>query len=93
MIVVIGDRIPARVRGILSLWLLEPKPGVFIGSINSKVEKKLYDFLVEYLEIRSGVSVYRDSTGPQGFRMYSQGCLDRKVIRRDGLVLVKKSKE
>jgi CRISPR-associated protein Cas2 len=93
MIVVIGDRIPPRVRGILSLWLLEPKPGVFLGSINSNVEKRLYDFLLGYLEVRSGISVYRDSKGPQGFRMYCQGAMDRKVTRRDGLTLIKKTKE
>lgn len=89
MIVVIGERIPARVRGVLCLWMLEPKPGVFIGSLNSSVESKLFNFIMQYLEADSGISVYRSSKGIQGFSMYSNGDVSKRVVFREGIALIK----
>ncbi len=43
LIAIITEVVPAGVRGDLSRWLIEPKPGVFIGNVSSRVRDRLWD--------------------------------------------------
>ena len=67
MIVIIGKHIPSRVRGVLQLWLIEPKPNVFIGDVNKIIETKIIEFIQPYLTIDSDIMVIRNSNVIQGF--------------------------
>lgn len=88
MLVVIGTRIPRRLKGILQLWLLEPKSGVYVGNINKKIESKLYKLLVEFCNSNSGIIVMRsDSSNIQGFTVYCKGDNSREIKYKDGLYL------
>ena len=42
MVVIILQAVPARVRGELSRWMLEPYPGVFIGHVSARVRDRLW---------------------------------------------------
>ncbi len=43
MVVMILERVPESVRGELSLWMIEPKAGVFVGNLSALVRDKLWD--------------------------------------------------
>lgn len=89
MMVVISDRMPPRLRGLLQLWLLEPKPGVFLGSVNKSVEKYLMEFIQPYLSQGSGILVARDDNSRvQGFSVAVTGQMNRKIVDRTGVSLV-----
>lgn len=91
MITVIGNKLPRRVRGVLELWLLEPKPGVFVGSLNSRVEKKLFNFIVHFVPPGSGYMIVRSDNSVQGFSLHVEGDLANKLIYREGLALIAKN--
>ena len=42
MLVMILEKVPLRLRGELSRWLLEPRNGVFVGHVNAMVRDKLW---------------------------------------------------
>ena len=43
MVVIILEKVSASLRGELSRWLIEPKPGVFIGHVSAMVRDKLWE--------------------------------------------------
>ena len=43
MVVIILQKVPVRLRGELSRWLLEPTPGVFLGHVNAMMRDKLWE--------------------------------------------------
>ena len=44
-VAVITEVIPTGVRGDLSRWLIEIKPGVFVGNVSARVRDRLWDRL------------------------------------------------
>ena len=46
-IALITEVIPTGVRGDLSRWLIEIKPGVFVGNVSARVRDRLWDRLAE----------------------------------------------
>jgi CRISPR-associated endoribonuclease Cas2 subtype I-E len=67
MIIIIGKHIPSRIRGILQLWLIEPKPNVFIGDVNKVIENKIIEFIQPYLNINTDIMIIRNAKNIQGF--------------------------
>lgn len=68
MIVVISTNLPKRVKGVLKIWMLEIKAGVFIGNINKKIEDRIFKFLMPYVSDKYELIVIRsNATQPQGF--------------------------
>lgn len=42
MVVMIVERAPPGLRGLLTRWMLEPKAGVFVGTMSAMVRDKLW---------------------------------------------------
>ena len=42
MIVMLLEKVPLRVRGELTRWLIEPHTGVFVGHVNAMVRERLW---------------------------------------------------
>ena len=43
MVVLILEKVPTGLRGELSRWMLEPKAGVFVGSMSGMVRDRLWE--------------------------------------------------
>ncbi len=43
MTVLVMDRVAESVRGELTRWFLELKPGVFVGTVNARVRSLLWE--------------------------------------------------
>lgn len=48
MVVFVLENASEKLRGILTRWMIETKPGVFVGSLNPLVRDKLWDMIPEH---------------------------------------------
>jgi len=79
--------VPAALRGELSRWLVEPKPGVFIGHVSALVREKLWEKCCR--SVRAGGVVQAWSTNnEQRFAVRTYGLTKRQVIDLDGVQLM-----
>ena len=87
MVVMMVERVSRSLRGELTRWLLEPRTGVFVGTVSALVRDKLWDQVCAKMGDGGGILVY--STGnEQGFAMRLWGSPDRMLVDFDGLSLV-----
>ena len=43
MVVLVLERVPTSLRGELTRWMLEPKAGVFVGTMSALVREQLWE--------------------------------------------------
>lgn len=87
MTVIIANDTPDAVRGLLKRWFIEPRPNVFVGTINRKVREKT----IEYIRRNSeglGLLIISTDNNCQGFKIETFGATDRKGTEISGLWLV-----
>ena len=87
MIVMILETVPARVRGELTRWLLEPRTGVFVGHVNAMVRERLWKKCCKARGAGGVVQIW-STNNEQRFKMRMHGRTRRKVIECEGLQLV-----
>jgi CRISPR-associated protein Cas2 len=88
MVVLILERVPVGLRGELSRWMLEPKAGVFVGSLSGMVRDLLWQKACD--ESRGGGCVMiHASNREQGFAIRTHGRTSRQVEDFEGLFLVR----
>jgi len=85
MLVIIGTRIPKRVRGVLQLWMLEPKANVFVGNVTKVVEDRILDFIQPYINMNTDIMVIRDTNTIQGFSLHYFSNVDNKITVNNDL--------
>lgn len=87
MTVIIAQDTPDAVRGVLKRWFLEPKPNVFVGSMNKAVREKVLLYVRTQAE---GVRMLVLHSAPncQGFDIEHINDPDYSEIRLDGLWLL-----
>lgn len=86
MVIFVIERAPESLRGELTRWLLEVKPGVLIGSVNTSIREQLWDRITS-LSL-DALLVY-STNNEQGFDILSTGNPYRSVVEYDGLKLIK----
>ena len=87
MTVLILERVPATLRGELSRWMIEPRPGVFVGKISALVRDRLWDKARGGAKAGAGMLLYSSPT-EQGFLAHSFGDTARELTDWEGLTLV-----
>lgn len=87
MIVLVIDNAPAKLRGELTKWLLEVKPGVFAGKISAMVRERLWEKVYSDEYIAGAVMLYSMNT-EQGFHMEMCGYPTRRVVDVNGIQLI-----
>lgn len=88
MVVIVMDRAPEGLRGELTRWLLEVKPGVLVGQISALVREKLWEKVTGNRTVSGALLLY-SSDSEQGFRMELHGDSKRTVVDLDGVQLMK----
>ena len=88
MVVIIIDNASERMRGELTRWLLEAKPGVFIGNISAAVRERLWDRIQMNDERTGGLLIFNSDT-EQKFQIKMCGDPKRSVVDIDGIQLIK----
>ena len=88
MTVIIVEAVPTRLRGLLTRWLIEPAPGVFVGTVSARVRDLLWAEVRR--EVRDGyATLVHRAQNEQGFRMDTIGSPRRELIDAEGLQLIR----
>ena len=87
MVVIVIDNASLKLRGELTKWLMEVKPGVFAGKISAMVRQRLWDKVEESDRLNGAVILY-SMNNEQGFEMQMCGDPTRKVVEINGLWLI-----
>lgn len=90
MVVLVVEKASASVRGELSRWLTEPKPGLFVGNISAMVRDKLWEAVTAKVGRgkMSGALLLHSAQTEQGFAVRSHGETGRELRDYEGLTLV-----
>ena len=87
MTVIIVQDSPDAIRGILKRWFIEPKPQVFISSVNKSVREYILAYIKKHA---SGIRllVVWDAPNCQGYEMCSYNDPDYNACTLSGIQLV-----
>jgi len=88
MVVFILEKVRSSLRGDLSRWLFEVKPGVFTGKISALVRDELWQLVEQQLGKGSAVMIY-PVNNEQGFSAEILGNPSRRLVDIEGLLLVR----
>jgi CRISPR-associated protein Cas2 len=87
MIVMILEKVPLRLRGELTRWLLEPRSGVFVGHVNAMVRERLWEKCCK-ARGAGGVVQMWSTNNEQHFAMRMSGDTSRQIVELEGLQLI-----
>ena len=87
MTVIVMECAPESVRGELTRWFLELKPGVFVGNVNVRIRELLWKRICETDAATGSVMVF-SAPNEQGFETKVFGDPKRKVIDFEGIQLI-----
>lgn len=88
MIIFVIENSPEKLRGELTKWLLETKPGVFVGKVSATVRILLWEKVCDDCKRTGALMIYSSDT-EQGFRMEICGDPKRTLVDSDGIQLIK----
>lgn len=86
MIVVVLTLCPQKLRGHLTRWLLEISPGVYVGSVTTRVRELLWDQILENIAHGRAIMAYQTNS-EQGFGLKTHG-QDWQPIDVEGITLM-----
>ncbi len=89
MVVLLVESAPAGLRGQLSKWMLEPKAGVFVGTLSATVRDLLWDLACREIS-EGGATMIHNTNNEQGFTIRSFGDPSRHVEECEGLFLIRR---
>ena len=87
MTVIIANDTPPAIRGLLKRWFVEPRPNVFVGSVNARTRAKT----LEYIRRNApglGMLVIGSERNAQGFGIECYGDTARRPVRLSGLQVI-----
>ena len=87
MTVIVANDTPPAIRGLLKRWFVEPKPNVFVGTVNRRTREKT----LEYIRRNApglGLLVIASEKNSQGFSVQTWGETDRREVDFCGLCLI-----
>ena len=85
--VIVLERVAPALRGELSRWLVEPKPGVFIGHVSGMVREKLWAKCCRSAGAGGVVQAW-STNNEQRFAIRTYGVTKRQVLDLDGVQLM-----
>ena len=87
MTVIVANNTPPAIRGLLKRWFIEPKPNVFVGTVNRRTREKTLEYIRRNAP-RLGLLVIASDSSTQGFYIQRFGETERKPVRLSGLQLI-----
>jgi len=87
MTVIVANDTPPAIRGLLKRWFIEPRPNVFVGTVNRRTREKT----LEYIRRNApglGLLVIATDGSSQGFAVSVFGEANRLPVRVSGHYLI-----
>ena len=94
MTVLICNDVPPQVRGAFKRWFIEPRPNVFVGTLNVRNHRKVKDFILRNAPKDFGMLVISSAPNSQGYtieRYGPEGKTGRRHIEISGISLIAES--
>ncbi len=89
MTVLILENASSGFRGELTQWMLEVKPGVYIGSISTNVRLRIWKKIQENVNEGPALIAY-SAQSEQGFAIETCRTPERSVVDIEGIFLIKR---
>lgn len=89
MVVIILEKVPTSLKGELSRWLTEIRPGVFLGHVSALVRDALFERCCDRMK-DGGIIMVAPAQTEQGFRVRTAGNLSREIVDCEGLYLTRR---
>ncbi|MCP3973646.1 MAG: type I-E CRISPR-associated endoribonuclease Cas2 [bacterium] len=87
MVVIIIETAPRPLRGEITRWMIEPAPGVYVGTMSARVRDRLWDRITTNPSAITATILYTAQT-EQGFDVRTTGQPKRRIRDFEGLNLV-----
>ncbi len=87
MLVIVVENAPDRLKGRLSVYLIEVHCGVYIGDLSKRVREMLWEQVEAFIEDGNAVMAWSTNT-ESGFDFVTHGKNRRVPVEMDGLKLV-----
>ena len=87
MTVIFANDVPPPVRGLLKRWFIEPRPNVFVGTLNRRTRDKTLEYIKRNAE-GLGLLIISSDNNCQGFKIQTHGHTHRRDTEISGLWLV-----
>lgn len=87
MLVISTTAIPDHVRGALTRWLIEPTPGLYVGTVSARVRDELWTAVAASVDDGAATCIH-PADNEQGFTLKTAGQRRRHPIDLDGLQLI-----
>lgn len=90
MTVLVANDVPPAIRSHLKRWFIEPKPNVFVGTLNPRTHRKVIDFITRNAPYDFGFIAIASAQNCQGFtieRHGPRGCSGFAEIELSGIQL------
>lgn len=84
------ENAPEALRGELTKWCLEVKPGVLVADLSKRVREELWK---KVLEVKIPALLIYSYVNEQGFMIEMAGEPYRSIVDMDGILLIAKSRK
>ena len=91
MTVLVANDVPPAIRGHLKRWFIEPRPNVFVGTLNARTHRKVLDFITRNAPPDFGllsISSYPNCQGYLVERIGPEGKTGRREVNLSGINLI-----
>lgn len=88
MVVIKTTEVPDHVRGALTRWLTEPAPGLYVGTVSTRVREELWKTVAASVGPGMAVCIHPDDN-EQCYTLRTAGKRRRSIFDSDGLQLVR----
>jgi CRISPR-associated protein Cas2 len=89
MTIICLENAPPRLRGLLSRWLLEVRPALFVGRLGGRMREALWEKIEDLMPETGATAVMAWAhAGAQGYSFRTLGEAPRMPVEVDGLWLV-----
>ncbi|MCK5801288.1 MAG: type I-E CRISPR-associated endoribonuclease Cas2 [Lentisphaeria bacterium] len=87
MTVIVANDTPPAIRGLLKRWFVEPRPNVFVGTVNQRTREKVLEYIRRNAP-KLGLLVIATADNSQGFSMRQYGDTKRRPVQYAGHFLI-----
>ena len=91
MTVIVANDTPDAIRGMLKRWFIEPRPNVFVGTLNARTHAKVIEYIVLQSPANFGMLIISTAPNCEGYqieRFGPCGCSGRKPVIISGISLL-----
>ena len=87
MVVIMMEKATASLRGEIARWMIELRPGIFVGNLSALVREKLWEHICEKTS-KGAVTLLHSAANEQGYEIRQFGETNRQISNFDGLQLI-----